>query len=225
MRMNVLERAITLLAPHHCLGCGVEDTLLCEQCATGITGLVPPRCYRCHAVTQQSKVCPNCRRKVSLLRVWVAAEYNGLAKDLLYKLKFERAVSASTIVAGLLDETLPLLPKGTVVTYVPTTNSRVRLRGYDQSKCIAKQLAFRRKLVFEELLIRRTSSRQVGVDRKTRFEQLVNAFEPKSTTRIKGAKILLIDDVLTTGATIESASAVLMKSGAKQVEAAVFATA
>lgn len=223
--MNILERAIALVAPHCCLGCGVEDTLLCEQCAVGIIGLVPSRCYRCHVVTQQSKVCENCRRKVFLTRVWVATEYNGLAKDLLYKLKFERAISASAIMAELLDETLPLLPEDTVVTYVPTTNSRVRLRGYDQSKCIAKQLAFRRKLVFEELLVRRTTSRQVGVDRKTRFEQLVNAFEPKSNKRIKDAKILLIDDVLTTGATIESASTSLTKNGARQVEAAVFATA
>jgi ComF family protein len=162
-------------------------------------------------------------RKVAPRHVWIATEYNGLSKELIHRLKFERAKSASGIIASILDDFLPLLPDDTIVTYIPTTSSRIRLRGYDQSRLIAKQFAYQRSLVFEDLILRAITTRQVGSSRKTRFDQMVNAFEVKNPNTVQDQTVLLIDDVLTTGATIESASRILADSGAKRVEVAVFA--
>lgn len=221
--MNILERVLSMVAPHECVGCGKEDTLLCEVCRIDIVGTIPSRCYRCHKLTRQFQVCDTCRRKVVPRHVWIATEYSGLPKELIHRLKFERAKSASGIIATILDNFLPLLPDDTIVTFIPTTPSRIRVRGYDQSRQIAKRFAYLRGLVFEDLISRSATTRQVGSSRKTRFEQMANAFEMKKQKVIQGRTVLLIDDVLTTGATIESASRLLADSGAKRVEVAVFA--
>lgn len=192
-----------------------------------LTVLLPPpsRCFRCHRVTQQHKVCQKCRRNINLKHVWIATYYQETAKDLLHKYKFERAKAASGPISLSLDVVLPDLPNEIIVTHIPTANKRVRTRGYDQSKVIAKKLAKRRGWQHQTLLMRKGDSRQVGSGRTERFKQIETALIPVNTNIIKNRHILVIDDVTTTGATLEAAAKILKTEGAKAVEAAVFAQA
>lgn len=152
----------------------------------------------------------------------MATEYEDSAKKLIHKLKFGRAKAAADILAAAMDSELPDLPGSVIVTNVPTANKRVRIRGYDQAKLIAKSLAKRRGRRYVEVLERLGSSRQVGSSREKRLSQLKDAFKPVKSKQIKNTHILLIDDVLTTGATLGAAGKTLKAAGAKIVDAAVF---
>ncbi len=220
---RMLDKVIGLLAPHMCVVCGSEGSLLCGWCRPDALLVVPERCYHCSALSAQSAVCDKCRKHSPLQNVWVASLYQGAAKDLVYGLKFARTRAAAQLIGGLLDESIPALPKGTVVTYVPTATSRVRLRGYDQSRLIAMSFARARGLAVLPLLRRQGQSRQVGADRKHRLEQAAKSYAAYNPAAASGKEILIIDDILTTGSTLESAAKVLKKAGAKQLYAAVFA--
>jgi ComF family protein len=218
----MIDRLISLLAPHVCIMCGTEGALLCTRCAPDATEPVPSRCYRCKAVTTNSSVCGSCRRNSPLRHVWVASQYGGPPKELIYQLKFARAKRASHNIAMYLHETVPALSPDTIVTYVPTATSRVRQRGYDQTRLIARVFAKQRGLPCDELLVRRGQSRQVGSDRKHRQEQAAKNYQSKQNIA-KGTEVLLIDDILTTGATLEASAKILYQAGAKTVNAVVFA--
>lgn len=221
--MNIAERLISVVAPHTCLGCAQEGPVLCEGCRLTLVATLPSRCYMCHRATRQSSVCRACKRKSSLTHVWIYTSFDDVAKELVYKLKFGRANAAAVVIAACINDVLPMLDQKIVVTFTPTANTRVRSRGYDQARLIAKELSSRRGWLYAPLLIRIGLSRQVGSSRKQRFEQLEGAFAPRNPKFIKGASILLIDDVLTTGATLESAAKTLKQAGARTVDAAVFA--
>lgn len=221
--MDIIEKIINLVAPHRCIICGIPGELICSACRTMYLEAVPSRCYRCHKLTRQSSVCVSCRSSVKLAHVWVAVEYEGVSKELLHKLKFERAKAGSEAIAEILSEILPALPPEVIITHVPTAGNRVRQRGYDQSRLIAGNISVRRKWRRQTLIIRKGSSRQVGASRKERFKHLEKALAIKKNVDIRGKHILLIDDVTTTGATIEAAAKVLKDAGAKTVDAAVFA--
>ena len=214
---------LRFFAPHDCLSCGLEGKILCDLCQFQGLGAVPSRCYRCRKQTQDFAVCQQCRSKSRLKHVWVVSEYGGVSKGLIHKLKFERAQAAADTAAELIAEKLPYLPSGTIVTFAPTASSRRRLRGYDQSELIARKLAALKGLKFNALLIRTGQSRQVGSKKEVRHQQLVNAFRVLKRTKAQEKTILLIDDITTTGATIEMAAKTLKLAGAKQVNAAVFA--
>jgi predicted amidophosphoribosyltransferase len=94
------------------------------------------------------------------------------------------------------------------------------MRGYDQAQVIARELAKRRQLAYRQLLSRSGTFRQVGASRESRFSQLKGAFTAKGHTP---SHVLLVDDVLTTGASVESAAKELKRNGAKTVDVAVFA--
>lgn len=220
--MNILDRAISVVAPHLCVVCDMEGSIICENCRFTAFTPLPSRCYRCHKATRQSSVCLACKRKAPLTHCWAVTHYEGAAKTLVHKLKFERVGSVAITIAESLDEQLPLLDKNTVVTFVPTANNRVRMRGYDQARLISKELAKRRGWLHSPLLTRVTTSRQVGMGRRERFEQLQEAFAPRNKKLIQNAHILLIDDVLTTGATIESSAKMLKEAGARTIDTAVF---
>jgi ComF family protein len=173
-------------------------------------------------VSQDSAVCKKCRADSRLKFVWARGQYGDVTKTLIYQLKFGRKKAAARVIARLLDESVPFLPKDTLITYVPTATSRVRVRGYDQSRLIAKELSKLRGLTMSPLLVRLGQTRQVGATRKQRIKQASNNYR-LTNKRVTGQNIVIIDDILTTGATVEAAAKLLKQAGAKQVNAAVFA--
>lgn len=177
---------------------------------------------RLFGCSPNSAVCKSCRPRSPLKHVWVRTQYEGTAKNLVYSLKFGRARAASSTIAQLMSESLPYLPADTVICPVPTANVRVRQRGYDQAALLAKSIA-QHSGSYTKLLARLGDTRQVGADRKTRKQQLEKAFRSLDPEKTRGAHIVLVDDIVTTGATLESAAKILKKAGAKSVNAIVFA--
>ncbi len=221
--MNILENLISLIAPHNCIVCDSEGSVLCSGCLNSELTEPVSRCYRCHQISRNQSVCPPCRKVVPIQNVWIATDYGEIPKKLIYRLKFERASAAALPIAAKIDQIIPVLPPDTIICHIPTANSRIRVRGYDQAAEIAAHLVKIRGLESRTLLIRSGKSRQVGSGRKDRFKHLEDAFKLKDTKLPKKANILLVDDVTTTGATIESAAKVLKTAGIKTISAAVFA--
>lgn len=203
--MQFLERLLSVIAPHQCLGCGAEPHLLCVTCGRNL----PPATTRAtQGVTSQ---------------VYAATKYEGIAKKLVQVMKFERAAAAAEDIAAVMAERFPWPGADYVVTHIPTANIRVRQRGYDQAELLARAFARRLGLVHTPLLARSGSARQLGKQRSVRHVQLQGAFRATHVTLLRHKRILLIDDVLTTGATFQSGSTVLLTAGAARVDGAVFA--
>jgi competence protein ComFC len=220
---GLLDILIGFVAPHDCLFCGCEGYVACAWCLPGILQPVPSRCYRCMVLTDDNAVCDKCRRTSRLKHVWIATEYTEATKLLVHSLKFQRAQAAHQPMAAAMADCLPLLTTETIVTHIPTATSRVRQRGYDHSKLLASALASNKNCIYRPLLARLGQSRQVGAKRDERVAQIQDSFRVVDAQRLKQAHIILVDDVTTTGATIEAAAKLLRQAGAKQVDAVLFA--
>ncbi|HSW66010.1 MAG TPA: phosphoribosyltransferase family protein [Bacillota bacterium] len=149
--------------------------------------------------------------------------YEGMAKEVVYGLKFGRKRMAARDIALALAARFSKID-ATLVSHIPTAPSRVRQRGYDQAALIARALARELGLPYAPLLMRLSNDRQVGRTRIQRRQQMRGAFRV-TRPELLNQHVLLIDDVLTTGATCEAAAQTLQKAGAKRVSAAVFAAA
>lgn len=221
--MSLLQSLVNIVAPHDCLLCGREGSLLCDWCITGACPIVPPRCYNCHLPSRSFAVCSTCKRRSKLSYVWVRTDYGETAKRLVHVMKFARAQAACQTIAQSINESLPFLDDTYLLTYVPTASSRQRTRGYDHAKLIALHLARMRDVTCHTLLARQGQSHQVGAKRSQRLKQLHNNYWVTKPAQVKNKRVLVVDDVLTTGATLEEVARVLKAAGAKSVSAAVFA--
>lgn len=217
----MLDSLISLYAPRQCLGCQAEGSLLCRPCSDSLTAAA--RCYHCRALSSAGRTCSSCRRRSGLYAVQVVAKYQDLGKELVGRLKFAGAKDAASVMATTMS--LLSLPKNAVIIPVPTATGRIRLRGYDQAALLAKQVARLTKSDYHPCLLRIGQHRQVGATRAERLAQMQQSFLVKNSKFVQGRRIVLIDDVMTTGATLESAAQILKLAGAKRVEAVVFARA
>ncbi len=219
--MSLLDHFMSFLAPHECLGCGAEGRVLCNACCERLE-LTPDHCYRCRQPTTDYLTCPVCRRSSALRRVRAAASYRSDAKELVWKLKFAGAQATAKVMAIQMihGQSIAL---DTLVVPVPTATSRVRQRGYDQAVLLAHAVARQSGARYASCLTRLNQAHQVGANRQQRLEQLTQAFRVNKHAAVQGAHIILIDDVVTTGATLEAAAASLRAAGARQIEALVFA--
>lgn len=220
--MYFIEKLVGAIAPHYCLGCSRAGNVLCRSCRTKLAPAVS-RCYRCHKLATNGRTCPSCRSNSKLYAVRAVTSYEGIAKDLVWRMKFDRAQSATAEIGDMMTSLMDNYSSGVVITHLPTAPKRIRQRGYDQSRLIAKVIARKNRLTCRDLLSRESSSQQHGASRATRLKQSKGIFTVKNQRRVMGAHITLVDDVITTGATLESAALVLKKAGAKRVEAIVFA--
>lgn len=223
--MNILEQIIASIAPHGCITCGCKGELLCRACENVSLIPVPSQCYRCYKVTRQNATCKRCKSIAQINHVWVAARYESTAKEIIRRLKFTYARAASEVIARNLAEAIPNLPDYTLVSHIPTANNRVRVRGYDQAELIAKELCKLKGWRYQALLKRTGRTRQVGASRKERFKHQKRAFRPARSSNLSGEHVLLVDDISTTGASIEAAAKTLRNTGVSTVDVAVFAQA
>jgi ComF family protein len=221
--MQLVEKLIALYAPHLCVGCNAEGYILCPDCRSQ-NALPVPRCYHCHEPSRLGRTCRTCRLDSPLVSVNAATTYDGYAKDVLWSLKFGRAQAAASIIAAMMAECYgELLRPDTLIMPVPTATKRVRNRGYDQALLIARAFAERSNCRYAPLLVRHGAQEQKQADRQQRHSQLQGAFSLRQPDRIHDARILLVDDVLTTGATLEEAALTLRNAGARVVGGLVFA--
>ncbi len=178
-------------------------------------------CFSC-GVPSLHGVCPACRPRFAFSNAWVVAERRDQMKRLLEDYKFERVYAAHQAFADLLNARLPLLPAETVVVPIPTIPRHVRQRGYDHAALIARTFARRRRLRYQPILKRKTNTVQVGANRATRRRQAEEAFICR-TNLSSDTPYLIIDDIITTGATLQAAATCLQKAGASQVMVAAIA--
>lgn len=228
--MSLAEALIGILAPPTCVGCGTEGRGLCLACRE--TDILPygEKCFSCGQLSPRARTCDRCRRSGGPRHVWVSTDYNGLARELIavYKFQHQRAI-VSTLAEVMADNLLAfnsddeLAASNYVITFVPTATSRIRQRGFDHAKLLALELSRRLRLDRATALVRVGQQQQVGARRTVRQRQAEAAYEIGNATAIRGRNVLLIDDVVTTGATLAAAAKQLRRSGAKRVDALVFA--
>ncbi len=217
----ILEKLLDIIAPNNCLVCEQENGAICLWCLPDAFPPVPDRCFRCMSVNDNSEVCQKCRKKVTLEHVWCATIYKDHAQELIQHMKFNPDRSACYIIARWLDESMPYF-EGVVITYVPTAPTRVRQRGFDHAKLIAKEFARLRGLSYKSLLSRVGALRQVGSKKQERLEQAKGAYRLISTKNIP-KHVVVIDDIVTTGASLNEVARTLKKGGVKAVDGLVFA--
>lgn len=141
-------------------------------------------------------------------------------KKLITGLKYERRIDYHRFLASRIDEKAPYFDDF-IVSWVPTTTSRKRQRGFDQAEKIAKRFAKLRNLPSVSLLCRIDQEQQVG---KSKEERLVSKIEFVPKRVLNGERVLLVDDVITTGTTLSRAAKCLKQAGAKEISALVCAT-
>lgn len=211
----MLDMLMSLIAPHHCCGCDIVGTVLCESCKYNILDDPFVGCISCGAgLAGQSGICKRCT--VPYSRGWCVADRRSTVQNLIGNYKFNNTRGAHIELAELLNDRLPMLPSNVVVVPVPTVSSHIRERGYDHMLLVAKRLARLRSLPLETALQRKTKTKQRDATARRRNKQAKDAFYcPKvlDSSRV----YLVLDDVITTGATVKYASRALLDAGAKEV--------
>jgi ComF family protein len=227
---------LDLLLPPGCAACktwlpgGRSAPLVCGRCRSRLRAASWPRCPRCHFPRGARRIeapdCIECRDWPDAL---TAARYAYVleppAADLVHALKYEGWRELAEFMGGALAE---LAPGGSLVVPVPTTARRLRHRGYNQAELLARHLAAERGLPLVHALERPGGGRsQTTLAPTERRENVRGAFRPSpgAVPSVAGADVLLVDDVLTTGATASEAAATLASMGAASVTLVAFARA
>lgn len=215
----MINKVLRIIAPHYCYGCAKIGTTLCENCKYDIVDEAVDVCMVC-AQPSSVGICKLCH--TSYDRAWFVGERSDILERIINAYKFERVIDASNSFASLLDMRLPVLPPDIIVIPVPTIAPHVRQRGYDHTARIAKLFGAHRNLAVRAVLRRRDSHMQRGRNKKDRFAQAETAFYCDSPLDPQ-AIYLLIDDVVTTNATVRYAASALREAGATTVWVAVLA--
>lgn len=209
----MIDRLLQIVAPHHCCNCGQVGRLLCDNCKYDIINEPFSGCLVCRGPARNG-ICGSCQTYYEA--AWCVGERDEGLRRLIDQVKFSRAKSGIAELSGLLEAILPSLPDDTVVVPIPTVASHVRRRGYAHVERAAKELARLKGLRYDPLLRRRNDVVQFGSSRAQRLAQAKKAFTVPG--RISGNHPwLIVDDVVTTGATMQFAARELRRTGATQV--------
>ncbi len=210
-----------------CLVCGEAGTDgrdLCAACHAALPWQ-GPACLHCALPMAQAGICGEClQRPPPLDETHAAFDYAFPIDRLLPRLKFHRDFAAGRVLAQCMTDRCASRPRPDALVPVPLHRSRLRQRGYDQALELAKPLAraLQLPLLGNTLHRRRTTSAQSRLDAEARRRNLRDAFAVARDAALP-AHVVLLDDVMTTGATLHAAARALRDAGVRRVDAWVCA--
>lgn len=220
---------LDLLFPARCAACGTEGSSLCPICDAGIR-FIPPSCFVCKRIVPArgavpaGRTCASCRKKSRISGFFSPFSYTAPAmKTLIHDLKYRRARNNADILGELLYRAIAyhgvVLARDSVIIPVPLHKARARTRGFNQAFLIARALGEKIGIPIRNDLLRKIKKTkpQMELAREERLKNMTGAFAVSDATAIKDKTIILLDDVKTTGATLEEAARALRGAGAKKV--------
>ena len=215
--MNLQRILLDTIFPHICV-CGKWGYLLCPSCLSKIKINFTQTCPICRKISENGKTCKSCRSRTALTGVMIFGEHTGVLKKLIWEYKYEFIRDLAEPLTDLLVEKFgnAVIKKKPMITYVPITKKRLNWRGFNQSELLARLLAKKLNLDCVPLLSRNENAKtQVGLSRNQRIQNLKGQIKfIKNEAKIK---VILVDDVYTTGATLEECALILRKNGFKEI--------
>jgi ComF family protein len=228
---RVLERAsraaLDLLFPPQCALCRAGGTLLCEYCIATLPLAEAPRCVRCWDDVKHGSLCGRCFAfppPFEAVRSPYAHE-DG-ARELVHLLKYENLTSLAEPMAGEMAPLVAVFAPDVVVP-VPLHGGRERSRGYNQSALLARVIGRATGIVVDVKAARRVRATKPLVQAMSPEERaaIVEGAFRADASRVEGRRVLLIDDVVTTGATLGACARAMLEAGAASVVAVTFVRA
>ena len=209
------------LYPPRCCNCDCPGVLFCASCQAELNVLSRNVCRKCgYPITSKKTLCEECRNDTppfQAMRSWVS--FSGPAKEALHSLKYKQNLGLGPILA------LPLVqivqkagwPVDLVIP-IPLSTAHQKERGYNQAACISRAVARELNLPHSIRAVKRIkeTKTQVDLDVNKRFMNLMDAFYA-NPAKLKSRNVLVIDDVITTGATMRSCAKSIMDAGAESV--------
>lgn len=240
---------VNLFFPKFCFNCGKEGDYLCSDCLALIDILERQFCPVCGKRVLDGKTCLRCQSKTKLNGLYFAVSYqNKLIKKLISQFKYKPFIKdlsktlASLIITHfyLSNKFNFLITEKSILVSVPLARKKLKLRGFNQSEEIAKELSkslnpvrdsqsrknasreqisngIKVPLVNNALIKIKNTRAQIELSKEERKENVRGAFLCRDERQIKNKKIFLVDDVFTTGATMEECAKILKESGAREV--------
>lgn len=223
MKSSMLDSILDIIIPKYCVGCKKLNCFICSKCYEKIeffSSPVPLKIEPCY-----------------LDKLWVMGKYSSPLSNLIKTYKYKKVKNIGKFLAKMMHYTMSIPYKKyynenntnnckTIVTSVPLHTKKFKQRGFNQAEIIAKNLAIIlsqsiSNIYYKETLIRtKHSAPQVSMkDREKRISRLANTYSiiPDISDIIKNSTIFLIDDVSTTGATLNETAKILKKNGAKTI--------
>lgn len=231
--VNLLD----LLFPKYCVNCKKFGDFLCPNCFSRLSFDTKNICVMCGKPTYNGLTHPGCVRKYALDGSFTCIVYNSISKKLIYQFKYKPHLTGlkefltdlmyeSLIQNEEFNKVLRQAQDKTVFVPIPLSKAKFKRRGYNQAEILAKTLSKRFDLSMVEALIRvKDTKSQVGLNKNERKRNIKGAFEivKKHSAEIQNMRVVLVDDVLTTGSTFSEAANVLKHSGVRQVWAVALA--
>jgi len=233
--LNLLNQFILdLLFPPSCINCQSEGSYLCQDCLSLVDVSLNQYCPFCRPakIVLNGRTCNLCKRTKNLDGLYSAAPYHDfIIKKTIAQFKYEPYIKAlSKPLSLLIIKHFQLLehplgnPSGfngakEVLAPIPLAKKRLRQRGFNQSEEMAKELSvfFNIPLLCNVLVKTKETLSQIELSGSQREENVKGAFFCKNSDAIRGKKIFLVDDVFTTGSTMEECARVLKIANAKEV--------
>ncbi len=224
-----------LVFPRKCLGCDISledngESIICTDCLSKITAESMPRCAFCDLNTPDGVTCTSCKPKHYLDQLLVTTSYENpfvekIMKTMKYRFVKSLAHDISSLMINYLDKELAK-KENLLVIPIPLHRLRLNWRGFNQSEIIAERIGshFGLELSLDTMTRKENSQPQASIpDRSSRLENAVGIFKCIKPKIVKNKDILLIDDISTTGSTLDECAKVLKSSGARKVIGFVFA--
>lgn len=216
----IKDQALELVFPSKCLGCGKGGAFLCPDCRDSLPRLLPPFCDGCAEPTKHTRFCARCvRTPLAIDGVRAPFLMQGTIRDMVHALKYKDLRALAPTLAGLLADYLSANPlQWDLLMAVPIHKRRERQRGYNQAALLTKELSKLVQTTFATGLVRTKDSppQAKSQSMEERRANVQDAYQYRGEP-LEGKRILLVDDVCTTGSTLDACASVLKASGAAQV--------
>ncbi len=227
---SIAQQLLDLLFPPRCAGCPRSGTVLCSTCMASIQPIPQPFCRHCHAPLGTEPSCRRCSyRPLQFSGLRSASTYQGVLRTCIHALKYDGITRLAQPLGRLLARTWSETGLGgDLVIPVPLHPQRQRRRGYNHAALLARTCAQEAGMSYSDSLLERIrdTQAQVHLSPEERARNVAGAFRctaGHTTQLIAGKDLILVDDVFTTGATLEECAAPLFAAGARRIWGLVLA--